>query len=182
MCKVVVIAACLFGVSCADAQVTVSFHGATWVRSGADQGFFHAFMCMNTKLNIGVKEDCYRFYPKKSSKAAIGGPGKIGQSDIRRVGPDIVSTSEINVTDEQRTKLFKLVTEWSAKDYELTTNHCIDFVATALNTERYGWRANLIAARQPVNNGQSLDPGKLPRVVGRKRYAKAQGMRRDHHV
>lgn len=41
-------------------------------------------------------------------------------------------------------------------------------------------RANLIAARQPVDNSQPLDTRKLPRVVGCKRYAKAQGMRPDH--
>ena len=50
------------------------------------------------------------------------------------------------------------------------------------DAEPYGWRANLIAARQPVDNSQPLDTRKLPRVVGCKRYAKPQGLRPDHHV
>ncbi len=132
MLRVLLIACTLFIPSVALAQVSVSFYGATWVHIGADEGFFHAFMCVNTKLNNGVKEDCYGFYPKQSKKAAIGGPGKIGNKDIRRVGADIVSTEEIPLTNEQRTALFKLRDDWSKKDYALTLNNCIDFTASAL--------------------------------------------------
>lgn len=118
--------------SYAMAQVSVSFYGATWVTSGADKGFFHAFMCVNTKLNAGVKEDCFGFYPKQSKKAAIGVPGKIDNLDIRRVGADVVSTAEVPISDAQRSALFKLMDEWSKRDYELTYQNCIDFTANAL--------------------------------------------------
>jgi hypothetical protein len=107
----------------------VAFFGADWVGGGGPSaGFYHAFLCISTRLNAGLKEDCYGFYPENTNKAAVGGPGKIGQSDIKRIDGQTVSTGYVDIDAGQRSQIFKMMAEWKEKGYQLNYSNCIDFV------------------------------------------------------
>ncbi len=91
----------------------------------------HAFMCLTYPLNIGIKEECYGFYPKVPS-AFIGGPGMV-ESEFRK-NPARFSRITVSVdrsiTLAQRREILKLSNEWNTKNYKLTDASCIDFVAS----------------------------------------------------
>src|SRR5258708_1922277 len=76
--------------------MAVSFYGAPWIQTGPSSAFFHAFICISYYLRSSLKEDCYGFYPKGGKKAAaIGGPGKIDLTDIRRTSDRAASTKGV---------------------------------------------------------------------------------------
>lgn len=134
---------------------SVSFVGAPWTSGSSSQGFYHAFICIATKLTSGIKEDCYGFYPAQAAKAAIGGPGKINGLDIRRIDAGSVATGYIDITVDQRRKIFAQIDEWSKKEYDLTDQNCIDFVdaiAAMLGVKR----PSRIPTQKPVDYIQKL--------------------------
>src|SRR5690242_12658216 len=92
----------------------------------------HAFMCLIVNTNTEPKEDCYGFYPKDGSKGFIGGPGVV-QSEFRK-NPTrysrLVKSIRKRITEDQRRGVLRLVNDWNTKNYDLTDQSCIDFVAS----------------------------------------------------
>lgn len=133
----------------------IAFHGAQWINEGPSSGFYHAFLCIATRVGSGLKEDCYGFYPIDGTKAAVGGPGKIGTSDIRRVDSSVVSTRYLDITALQRSEVFAQLKDWESKRYQLNYSNCIDLmdrVAEKLGLKRPARRAT----QKPAEYVQAL--------------------------
>jgi hypothetical protein len=88
-------------------------------------------------------------------KAAIGGPGKIEQSDIRRISDTSSGTSAVPITDDQRRAILKRMDEWSGKQYQLNYSNCIDFVDSIVRM--LGLRApNRSPVQKPIDYVKEL--------------------------
>ena len=123
----------------------------------------HAFMCIALLLNSGIKEDCYGFYPKADNiKGYIGGPGVINSefhkkpSRFSRVDQSLI----VPISESQRRAILGLVNDWDSKNYDLTKQHCVDFirsvaVAAGLKVpDRVGsdFPADLVAKLKTLNH------------------------------
>lgn len=101
---------------------------ANWV----DKSFTgHAFICIQLKLNDGLKEDCYGFYPRSSGRALIGGPGVVdNEFDFDKHPPTRFSNIKASVikviSTQDRSSILTLIKEYE-KDFKLTTSNCVKF-------------------------------------------------------
>lgn len=94
----------------------------------------HAFICVGLKVNIGIKEECFGFYPKTGGKGAVYGPGcvdselngKCGDHPLTRFSNVTVSVKK-EISEEQRRAIYALGKEWNAKQFVLGWRDCVAF-------------------------------------------------------
>jgi hypothetical protein len=114
----------------AEAQsVQVELMAATASWEAGEIG--HAFMCISIPVGSGIKEDCYGFYPRVPGKAVVFGPGVVASEPtaehITRFSRIAVSFKR-PISDEQRRQIIKMTDAWNSRDYNFTSQNCIDFV------------------------------------------------------
>ena len=98
----------------------------------------HAFFCIGTRTNSGVKEDCYGFFPPGGVRTLVG-------DNPRRFTNGSVSIRK-DITVAQRAAIISKVDSWSGQDnYDLTNHDCIDFAQLAAGAA--GWS---LPARVPL--------------------------------
>lgn len=93
----------------------------------------HAFMCIIVPTSSGPKEDCFGFYPKNGGvKGFIGGPGVVHSEFQKNPSRFSRLTTSIRkkISTEQRRVIMRIVNDWNTKNYDLTNQSCIDFVAS----------------------------------------------------
>lgn len=117
-------------ISAQSIQVEFVASNVSWTNS---EYTGHAFMCIILPTGSGPKEDCYGFYPRNSGiKGFIGGPGVV-QSEFQkkpsRFSRITTSIRKNSISEDQRRAILKLVNDWNNKNYDLTNQSCIDFVA-----------------------------------------------------
>lgn len=99
----------------------------------------HAFICIDYDLNSGIKEECYGFYPKINSNAAVIGAPSLA-NEFKKT-PDRFSKIDWSVkkkiTDAQRSAFYNAVLRADRAPYTYTTNNCGDFVSDAIDA--LGW-------------------------------------------
>jgi hypothetical protein len=106
--------------------------------------FGHVFMIISIPTLHGPKEEAYGFYSAKDSgKAMIKGPGMM-KSEFRCGAKDDCSPEKfgefvqqlskteksvrVPITEEQRKMIASDAAAWNSKDYDWTTQNCMDFL------------------------------------------------------
>jgi hypothetical protein len=91
----------------------------------------HAFMCIATELNSGVKEDCYGFYPKNAqTPARVIGTNLSSEFRVDKVNrfSAVTASARRKISEEERRAVSKVIDDWNAKTWSLTGPNCADFV------------------------------------------------------
>ena len=91
----------------------------------------HAFVCLQLRVNSGLKEDCYGFYPRKGMRALVGGPGVVdSEFDFEKHPPTRFSNVKVSLNKtislDARRKILSLIRGYD-KNFSLVSNNCVSF-------------------------------------------------------
>lgn len=111
-----------------DIFIQIMASDANWTDSSFTG---HAFVCMQLKLNTGLKEACYGFYPRSTAKALVGGPGVVdSEFDFEKHPPTRFSNVKASVTKaisvQDRTKILTFIKGFD-KNFTLSASNCVAF-------------------------------------------------------
>jgi hypothetical protein len=112
-------------------QVELMASNVSW-----DQGEYVGYGFMNLIIptaNGALREDYFGFFPKPGgTKGFIGGPGIAEPAYQKKPTrfPRITVSIRKKITLDQYKAIIRMTNDWNAKNYDLTNQSCIDFVAS----------------------------------------------------
>jgi len=91
----------------------------------------HAFVCLEEERIVGLREDCYGFYPRKSGKALVGGPGVVdSEFDFANHPPARFSKIQASITkpisNDSRIRILDFIKAFD-KSFTLNAANCVTF-------------------------------------------------------
>ncbi|KAK48375.1 hypothetical protein BG58_33190 [Caballeronia jiangsuensis] len=133
----------------------------------------HAYVILKWKLNNGIKEEVFGFYPATfSGKGIIKGPGLL-RSEFRcapseecskseyagrlRSAADTTVSSEIEISEEQYRAVRNVINKWTTHEYDLLDSNCINFLQDVATASGYDPPPSSGVNRLPTNYVSSLD-------------------------
>ncbi|WP_248558217.1 hypothetical protein [Paraburkholderia terrae] len=113
----------------------------------------HAYVILKWKLNSGIKEEVFGFYPATfSGKGIVKGPGLL-RSEFRcapteecskseyagrlRSAADTTVSSEVEISDAQYHAVWDVIKKWTTHEYDLLDANCINFLQDVAKASGY---------------------------------------------
>lgn len=93
----------------------------------------HAFACLQIRVGIGMKEECFGFYPRADSALAFIGSAGMTDEETRR-NPTrfsrIGKSLTVGISAAEMRSVRSAVKNWNGRRYSLTHQNCIDFIGS----------------------------------------------------
>ena len=112
----------------------------------------HAYIVMSARLNSGIKEEVFGFYPKAGELGIIRGPGMLtnesrcrptedcGKADYAmKLGNEqgAVKSVKLEITASQRREIYKMLDKWSKHEFSLNDSNCTNMLGDVLRAAGY---------------------------------------------